>query len=155
MSTFEELAGAKLSDAKPPVNLPAGHYECMVAGPMTPHKAKSGNIAMRFPVQIIQPGEDVDQEELANALETGKPLGERKFNMDFWMSPDAQYRFADFLRSCDLYDENLTLVQGAERLVEEKPRFTAELKYEQDQNDPSKSYPRWDRFVGPVEVPAS
>jgi hypothetical protein len=155
MSTFEELANVRAGDVKPPVNLPAGHYEVMVDGAMTPHKAaKSGNIAMRFPVSILEAGDDVDQEELARATEN-KSLADRKFNMDFWMSPDARYRFTNFARSVlPEFDENLTLPQLAEQIVENKVRFTAELKYEADTDgkvdDEGRpmQWPRWDNFVG-------
>ena len=149
MSIFDELANVKAGDVKPPVNLPAGHYTLMVAGPATPHKAKSGNVALRFPVQIIEAGDDVDHEELAHATSEGKPLSERRINMDFWMSPDARYRFTDFCRSTGVFDEELTIVQLAERLVEDKPQFTGELKYEDNADDPTKPpYARWDNFVG-------
>lgn len=154
MSTFEELANIKAGDVKPPVNLPAGHYEVMVAGPATAHKAKSGNVALRFPVQILEAGDDVDQDGLQAAIEN-RPLGERKFNMDFWMSPDARYRWTDFCRSVGVYDDELTITQLAERFVEEKPRFTAELRYEDNTEDPTKPpFPRWDNFVGHETVEA-
>lgn len=142
---FNQLINTKASDVKAPTLLPTGHYEAMIAGPMSPHKARSGNVAMRFPIQITAPGDDVDAEVLNDA--GGIP--DKKYNLDYWMSPDAQFRFKDFCASCGMDVDNLTLSELAEQLVENSQTFTVEVKHEADSNDASKVYMRIDNAVGP------
>lgn len=149
MGMFDELANVKAGDVKPPVMLPTGHYEAMIDGPMTPHKAaKSGNVAMRFACRVTSPGDDIDQESLETALAQNPEALSKKFNLDFWMSPDARFRFTDFAKTCGIDDPNLTLTEIAERLVEDKVQFTIVHSHRTDDNDPEKVYPQWDNAVG-------
>ena len=148
MGMFDDLANVKAGDVKPPVTLPTGHYEAMFDGPMTGHKAKSGNVAMRFSCKVLQPTDDVDAESLQTALEQNPDALGKKFNLDFWMSPDARFRFTDFAGSCGIDDPNLTLTEIAERMVEDKTQFTIECKHQPDEADPDKIWVRWDNPVG-------
>lgn len=141
---FNSLANTKAGDVKAPTLLPIGHYLAMIAGAMTPHPAKSGNVAMRFPISILSAEDDVDQEQ----LEAAGGIPDKKYNMDFWMSQDAQYRFTDFVKSCGLFDENLTLVQLAERLVEEQTQFLIEVKHEPNEDPDKPPFMRLDNPVG-------
>src|SRR5207253_10121319 len=97
---------------------------------------KSGNIAMRFPCKVLGPGDDVDADEYRQAAGDKEP----KFNMDFWMSPDARYRFTDFGKSMGASDD-LNLLELAEFLVGEgnKP-FTVTNKPRQDEEKPDTWY---------------
>jgi hypothetical protein len=150
MGMFDDLANVRGGDVKPPVTLPTGHYEAILEGPMTPHKAaKSGNVAMRFPCRITSATDDVDQESLNTVLEQNPDALSKKFNLDFWMSPDARYRFTDFATSCGIDVSNLTLPEIAERLVEDKVQFTVLAKHEPNTEDPEKPpFVRWDNPVG-------
>lgn len=141
---FNSLINNRAGDVKPPATLPTGHYEATIVGAMTPHKARSGNVAMRFPMRLLAPTDDVDAEQLQEA--GGIP--DKTYNLDYWMSADAQFRFTDFAKSVGVFDENLTLAELAEKLVEESPTFTVEIKHETDQNDPEKVYMRIDNAVG-------
>jgi hypothetical protein len=81
MGMFDDLANVRGGDVKPPVTLPTGHYEAILEGPMTPHKAaKSGNVAMRFPCRITSATDDVDQESLNTVLEQNPDALSKKFN---------------------------------------------------------------------------
>lgn len=141
---FNSLISTSAEAVKPPVLVPTGHYGAMISGPMTPHSARSGNVAMRFPIKLTEARDDVDAEMLADA--GGIP--DKTYNLDFWMSPDAQYRFTDFCKSCGVDISNMTLSQLAEVLVENAQDFTVEVKHEADSENPEKVYMRIDNPVG-------
>jgi len=143
MSMFAELANVKAKDVKEPVALPTGHYQAMITGMMQEHKAKSGNVAMRFPCRLLEAGDDVDQEALQESLAAGKPLAERTFTMDFWMSPEARYRFTNFTKAMGISDD-LNLLEQAEELATAGVPFLIEVKQEVDSRDATKSYTRYD-----------
>lgn len=134
---FADLANTAVGDVAPPPKMPDGHYMGIVSGPMAEHKAKSGNVAMRFPVKLIEPLDDVDAEELAEA--GGVP--DKTFNLDFWMSPDARFIFTEFVKGMGV-PENLNLIEAAEWLVNENEQFVVRVKSEQDQNNPDRWYTR-------------
>lgn len=136
---FSDLAQIKARDVKPPVPLPAGHYTAQFTGPMKQHKAKSGNLAMRFSFKLIGAGEDVDAESLAAA----GGLPDKEYPLDFWMSPEARFRFTNFTKAMGISDD-LNLLEQAEALIANNEPFTIVCKQEQDKDDPEKFYTRFD-----------
>lgn len=141
---FNSLIQTSADDVKPPVTMPAGHYEAMIAGAMTPHEARSGNVAMRFPFRLTSATDDVDAEQ----LESVGGIPDKVFNIDFWMSPDAQYRFVDFAKSCGVETEGRALSEIAEQLVENQTQFTIEAKHEPNEDPEKPPFVRWDSPVG-------
>jgi hypothetical protein len=137
---FSELAQVKVGEVEPPKCLPEGHYIAQITGPMKQHKAQSGNVAMRFPFKLVGAGDDVD----AGQLETAGGLPDKEFNMDFWMSPDARFRFTDFGKAQGASDD-LNLIELAEWLVGEgnKP-FLIQNKPRQSQDNPELFYNNFD-----------
>ena len=142
MSAFSELANVRLGDVERPKPLPNGHYLAQLTGPAKEHKAKSGNLGLRFPFRLVGPGEDVDQEELA----TLGGLPEKDYTIDFWMSPDARYRFTEFAASMGA-GEDMNIVEAAEYLAGCGRPFLIEAKQEPSQDDPEKVYTRFDNPV--------
>lgn len=136
---FADLAQVRVGDVEPPKAIPDGHYQAIFTGPMTQHKAKSGNVAMRFPFKLVAPGDDVD----AEALEAAGGLPEKSFNLDFWMSPDARYRFTDFGKALGASDD-MNLIELAEWIIENNAPFMIQAKQEADSRDPEKFYTRFD-----------
>lgn len=136
---FADLANVKVGEVEAPKPIPEGHYTAQITGPMTQHKAKSGNVAMRFPFKLVAPGDDVD----ADALEAAGGLPDKEFNLDFWMSPDARFRFTDFGKAMGATDD-LNLLELAEWLVAEGKPFTIEAKQETSDRDPNKTFTRFD-----------
>jgi hypothetical protein len=139
MTNFAELAQVRVGDVEKPKPLPEGHYIAQFTQPMKQHSAKSGNVAMRFAFKLIGASEDVDQDELAAA----GGLPDKEFNLDFWMSPDARYRFTDFGKAMGA-GEDLNLIELASWLIEENKPFLIQSKQEADRNDPEKVYTRFD-----------
>lgn len=136
-TTFADLANFKAKDVKEPQPLPVGHYQAQFSGLMQEHKSsQKGTLAMRFPLTLLAPGDDVDQEELAASLD-GKQLSDKKFTFDFWMSPGAMFRFTNFTKAMGLSDE-LNLLEQAEALGTGGEPFLIEVKHEPRQDDPTK-----------------
>jgi hypothetical protein len=142
MVDFSELANVKVGDVQAPKLIPVGHYQAVITGLMKPHAAKSGNTAMRFPFKLIAAGDDVDAEE----LQAAGGLPDRDFSIDFWMSPDARFRFTDFGKAMG-HSDQLNLIELAEALATSNDLFMIEVKHEPDSRDASKIYMRFDNPV--------
>lgn len=143
LGSFSELASVKGNQVEKPKPLPEGNYSVMITGPYKEHKAKSGNSAMRFPAKVIAPLDDVDQAALAAA---GPKALEREFAIDFWMSPDARWRFTEFAVAMGI-DPELNLLEMGSELATLGTPFQMTCKQEPAQNDPSTVYARFDNPV--------
>jgi hypothetical protein len=141
---FADLANVKVGDVKPPATFPIGHYQAMFTGMMKQHNAKSGNAAMRFPMKLIAPLGDVD----LNDMPADAELGSKEYNYDFWMSPDARYRFTDFGKAMG-HSDDLSLLELAEAIATSGAPFSIELKHEPNE-DPTK--PPFMRFDNPAPL---
>jgi hypothetical protein len=140
-ANWSDLANTKVGEVERPKPIPTGHYICAFSGPMKQHKAKSGNLAMRFVFKVQGPTEDVDQ----TALEAAGGIPDKEMTLDFWMSPDARWRFTDFAKAQGASDE-LSLLETAEWLVTEgnKP-FLLEATHSPNEKDPeAPPFVRWD-----------
>lgn len=137
--SFSDLANVKGNTIEKPKPLPTGHYSVIITGPFKEHKAKSGNFAMRFPLKIVEPLSDVD----VDALESAGKAREREYTIDFWMSPDARWRFTEFCKSLGISDEQ-DLISMAEELVSKNEPFMLECRHEQNQDKPEEVYARLD-----------
>lgn len=139
LGNFADLANVRVGDVEPPKAIPPGHYQAIFTGLMKPHKAKSGNQAMRFPFKLVAPGDDVD----TDALEAAGGLPDKEFSLDFWMSPDARYRFTDFGKAMG-HSDSLNLLELAEALGTANEPFLIEVSSQADDKDPNKFYTRFD-----------
>lgn len=126
MSIFDELKNTKVGDVKAPEKMPVGHYTGQITDMWKEQKAKSGNTALRYPWQLREAGSDVDLEALEAA---GGIPQDRTFTLDFWMSPEARFRFTNFTRSCGISEE-LMILEAAQELGESGQLFTIECKHE-------------------------
>lgn len=136
---FSELGQVTANTVERPKPMPEGHYLAQFAGPMSEHKAgKSGNLAMRFQFKLVGAGEDVDAEELQKA--GGIP--DKTYHIDFWMSPDARYRFTDFACKAQGLSDDLNLLELAEELIKENKPFSIQNKHRTgDEPDPITGQP--------------
>lgn len=137
---FSELGQIKANTVERPKPLPEGRYNAKFSGPMKEHKAQSGNLAMRFPFKIVSAGEDVDQDKLAE----GGGIPDKEFTLDFWMSPDARFRFTDFACKAQGLSDDLSLTELAEQLIAEGKLFSIQNKPRQSQDDPDLWYNNFD-----------
>jgi hypothetical protein len=139
-SNFAELAQVRVGEVERPKPVPEGHYSAVITGPMKEHKAKSGNLAMRFPFKLLGPGDDVDAGELENA--GGIP--DKEFTLDFWMSPDARFRFTDFACKAQGLSDDLSLIELAEALISDNKPFLIQNNPQQSEDNPEIWYNRFD-----------
>lgn len=122
MSDFSQLANTKLGDVEKPKAKPPGHYLARFSGQMKEHKSqKKGTLAMRFPVVLIGPSDDVDAEALAAA----GGIDSKEMTVDFWMTPDSMWRFTEFAKGMGAPD-SLGLLEAAEWLATEGGEFLVE-----------------------------
>lgn len=137
-ASFAELANVKVGEVERPKPIPPGHYQAQFTGPAKEHKARSGNLALRFPFKLIGAGDDVDQDE----LEAAGGVPDKEFNLDFWMSPDARYRFTEFAKAQGV-SEDLNIIEAAEQLVAAGP-FMIQAKQETNPENAEQVYTRFD-----------
>jgi len=141
-ASFSELANVKVGEVERPKPIPTGHYQALITGPAKEHKAKSGNIALRFPFKLVAAGDDVDADE----LEAAGGLPDKEYAIDFWMSPDARFRFTEFCKSMDISEE-LNLIEAAEALAGSGRPFLIEAKQEASKDNPEQIFTRFDNPV--------
>lgn len=149
MTSFADLAQTRIEDVERPKPMPEGHYQAMITGPAKEHKAKSGNLALRFPFKLVGPGEDID----AEALEAAGGIGDKERTIDFWMSPDARWRFTEFVKALGGPTEG-TIVEGAEWLAGSQTPFLIQCKQELggDDSTPADQRPIFSRFDNPTAI---
>lgn len=146
--SFADLAQTRVGDVERPKPLPEGHYQGVMTGPFKEHKAKSGNFAARFQFKITAPGEDIDADELA----ASGGIPDKEFTVDYWMSPDARWRFTEFGKSMGGSD-SMNLIELAEHIATCGEPFTFEVKHRPNERDPkAPPYMDFDNFVGPHAV---
>lgn len=141
LANFSDLANVKANTVEAPKALPAGHYTAQFTGPMKPHKAaKSGNQAMRFSFKLLAAGDDVNADE----LEAAGGLPDKEFNLDFWMSPEARYRFTNFACNEMGLSDDMNLIELAEALIAENKPFSIQNKPRQSEDNPDQWFNQWD-----------
>ena len=138
--SFSDLASVKGNEVEKPKPGPQGHYSVMITGMWKEHKAKSGNIALRYPIKIVEPLSDVDEADLEAS---GRKFMERDYTIDFWMSPDARWRFTEFAKAMGI-DPNMNLLEMAEALATSGEPFVMQARHEAAQNDPENVFFRLD-----------
>lgn len=138
--SFSELAQVQVGTVERPKPIPVGHYTAVITGPAKEHKAKSGNLALRFPFKLTEAGDDVDAEQ----LEASGGLPEKEFYIDFWMSPDARWRFTEFGKAIGAVNDEMNLIEAAEAVAGSVTPFSIEAKQETAQDDPEKVFTRFD-----------
>lgn len=141
-ATFAELANTKVGDVTRPPALPEGHYQAVFCGKAKEHKAKTQNIALRFPFKLTAAEDDVDSE----ALEAAGGIPDKEYTIDFWMSPDARWRFTEFAKSMGV-NEDLNLIEAAEELAGGGQPFIIACTQQTGEKDPEAIFNRFDNPV--------
>lgn len=106
---FKQLLNKKVDDAKRPPLLPAGDYEGVVkawkAAEIDYKQGDGPQPVVEFNCQITAPGEGVDQEDLRDS--EGKPFDPagRRFQVQFSLKAEEDYRLSEFLQSCGIETE--------------------------------------------------
>lgn len=141
-ATFAELANTKVGEVERPKPLPDGHYQAVFCGKAKEHKAKTGNIALRFPFKLTAAEDDVD----TDALEAAGGIPDKEYTIDFWMSPDARWRFTEFAKGMGV-NEELNLIEAAEELAGSGQPFIIQAKQEASESNAEAIFTRFDNPV--------
>jgi hypothetical protein len=94
---FKSLLSKKVEDAVKPKILPAGTYEGVVKGYNLGESKEKKTPYVEFTYTITSPGEDIMSEDLEGVNWQGK-----EFRSTFYLTPEADYRLKDFLKSCGI-----------------------------------------------------
>lgn len=140
MTTFAELAQVEVGSVERPKPMPEGHYQALITGPAKEHIAKSKNLALRFPFKLVAPGEDVD----ADALEEVGGVPDKEYYLDFWMSPDARWRFTEFGKAIGAVNDEMNIIEAAEAVAGCGTPFLIQAKQEANPDNPEQIFTRFD-----------
>jgi hypothetical protein len=104
---FSSILDDDPADAEAPKGLPQGQYVFIVDGqPKFDKSSKKGTDFAEFTCKPIQPMDSVDQNALAAALSrkdgTTRVLSDMSMRLTFYLTEDAKYRLAAFMKHCGL-----------------------------------------------------
>ena len=95
MANFLDALNVTAADIKKPKALPVGTYLCQMTGqPNYKTIGQAQTPIAEFTATVRQPMQDVDAEQLAE-FENG--VAGKTIRCTFFLSPDALYRFKDFM----------------------------------------------------------
>lgn len=140
LGSFADLANTKVGEVEPPKLIPTGHYEALFTKPAAETKSRQkGTLGAKFPLKLVAPTDDVDQEALAAM----GGLPDKEYDFTFWLTPDSLFRLTDFGKAMGHSDE-LNVVELLEALGTSGDTFLVEVKHETDSRDPNKVFLRLD-----------
>jgi hypothetical protein len=94
---FKSLLSKKVDDAERPKILPAGTWEGFVKAFEYSESQEKKTPMLNLQLGISSPGEDITSEELE-----GIDYAKRTLRFTFYLTPDADWRLKDFLKSCGI-----------------------------------------------------
>lgn len=97
MVDFAHLLSKRLDDVEKPKPWPAGTYFGRVNAYKVDESREKKTPFIRMEVGIEGPSDDIPAEDVA-----GIDFGKRKFNKDFFLTPDADWRLKEFITSCGI-----------------------------------------------------
>lgn len=133
-ANFKALLTKNLDDIKKPTALPAGSYRGVIRGHTFDSSARKGTPFVRFEVILSEALDGVDQEDLALAL-ASKPLAERKFRKDYFLTEDALYRCKDMLTSLGIETAGRTLDETIPETTRQEVLVELSLRPSEDGKD--------------------
>ncbi len=94
MTDFGTMLQQRIEDTEKPKPLPVGPYNAIIQKFETGNtKSEKKTPYVRFTLRMLSAREGVDQEQLQKVGD----YSERTFRYDFYTTPDAMWRFRDFL----------------------------------------------------------
>lgn len=107
MVDFNELLSVNIDDVKAPKALPNGTYFGTISaynfGETRPKDGKTPTKTLHIDVQLTHPSDDVDADDLE-----GIDLAKKRLGNDFYLTEDAIFRLAKFLKSLGLEGGSLS-----------------------------------------------
>jgi hypothetical protein len=122
MPDFSQLLKKPMADAKRPPALPVGDYPGVVKSYELGDQNKNKTPYVRFHLGLTGWPDSVSEDEHSTPDGKAIDLSKKQFHRDFYLTPEADWRLAEFLRSCGVADSDFeTAVPnavGAQVLVE-------------------------------------
>ena len=122
MPDFSQLLKKPMADAKRPPALPVGDYPGVVKSYELGDQNRNKTPYVRFHLGLTGWAESVSEDEHNTSDGKAIDLSKKQFRRDFFLTPEADWRLADFLRSCGVADSDFeTAVPnavGAQVLIE-------------------------------------
>lgn len=124
MANLDHLLGKKVNEVEKPKSFPIGHYIWTLTAFEIMESSKKKTPGIEYKVKMIEPMDDVDEDELALV----KNPREKEKKLTFWLTEDSLWRFTDFLETLGVSDEDKTL----EELIPETVscQFLAAIRHE-------------------------
>lgn len=124
--SFESVLDLPSSEVARPRPLPVGTYLCMVKGQFRQDKSpKKGTEFSEYTLQILEPSEDVDQDELKLALTKASgemvPLRDRSVRVTYYHTEDALWRLKKFLKDLGIEEEDNDGPRSIRQMMQEVP----------------------------------
>lgn len=141
---LSKLLSRPVDDAKRPVPLPAGMYTGNIAKFSFDVSREKKTPFCRFMVNITAADQSVDA-----TLLDGIDLSKKQLRKDFYLTPDSEYRLADFLHSCGIQTAGQSWGATIPNCVNAQVQITVIQK--QNPNDPAEFF----NEVGDIKGTAS
>lgn len=130
---LSKLLSRPVDDAKRPVPLPAGIYHGNIAKFSFDVSKEKKTPFCRFMVNTTSADKSIDPSLLADI-----DLSKKQLRKDFYLTPDSEYRLADFLHSCGISTAGQSWGASIPNCVNAQVIITVIQK--QNQNDPSEFF---------------
>lgn len=127
MVDFRTLLSKNLEDVKAPTPLPAGTWTGQITAREFGESQRKKTPYVRFTIGNLQPGEDIDQEDLA-----GVELAKKTVNTTMYLSEDAQFRVKNLVEDCGFGGPGKSLAEGIEDLINAQVIFSISHRPSED-----------------------
>lgn len=145
MANFESLLSQNTDEIERPKPLPVGSYQFIVKDYELGESSQKKTPFVRFVASPVAPLEDVDQA----ALQAVNKWQEKSLRLDYYLTPDSQYRLKDFLQQLGLTTTGRTF---SELLVEAKGQsFIGHVTHEASTRDPEAVFATIDSTTSATE----
>lgn len=124
MTDLSHLLGKKSSEVEKPKPFPVGHYVWMISEFAIVESSKKKTPGVEFTVQMVEPMDDVDQDELALV----KDPTQKKKRLTVWITEDSLWRLTEILETLGVADEDRTLEELIPECVGQQ--FVASIMHE-------------------------
>lgn len=136
---LQSLLAMPSDSIKPPVNLPVGGYVGRaIQREFDKAKNEKQTPIVRYTIQFDEPLPDVDETELAAALEV-KSLAENTQRLEFWLTPEAVYRLKEWAENhCKVDTSGMNLAEIIEAALGQP--FVSMLGQQPNKKNPERPY---------------
>lgn len=101
MPDFSSLLRKPMAEAKRPPALPVGDYQGVIKSYELGDNNRQKTPYVRFHVGLMGWPDSVAEDE-----RTGVDLSKKQLRRDFYLTPDADWRLAEFLKSCGVAEQS-------------------------------------------------